>query len=552
MCRRHKCCPDVLTYNTLLDGLCRAGKVETARNFLDGMKRKWEEGISPNVVSYTTLIRGYCGCGDMAKAVEVLDEMGKVGVKPNKVTYNTIVKGLCETRRMDLVKEVLERDAEFKPDTCTFNTLMEAHCGFGRVEEAVKVFERMLELHVKTDSASYSTLICGLCKSGDFERAEELVDEMLEKGVLARRGVCVPLLAAYNPIFEHLCQNGKAEKAGTLLKQLVERRATMDIAAFKTVILGYCREGQLREGYKLMVSMVRMNFKPDLEIFVALVEGFLSKEDVGFAWKALDRMLSCGHRPSTSMIHSVLAGLLKKDGFAEEAGNLVAAMVERKVRHNIDLSTDVMAGLIGMGLNDKAFEIVRLLYDNGYSVKMEKLVACLCKEKKYLEARELLLFSLKKNENLDGRVYAGAISGLCATGRASDAFELFYGMTDKGIECSTSSCLNDFKQALENTGNLREAEFVSKQMNRLKNEFCMLRSTDSDMLTWAPHMKHRLKPDSKKVLLERQATDTHVRHGTPTWTRPNMVNQHTSCSKVLKKQQRHSENFISSWDNTTL
>nr|UPT49626.1 pentatricopeptide repeat protein AaPPR988 [Agave angustifolia] len=163
--QQHGCCPDVVTYNMLLDGLCRAGKVETAWNFLSWMRSRGGE-IAPNVV----LICGYCGCGDVDKAVELLDEIVEMGLKPNKMTYNTLVKGLCEARRMDLVKEVLERDTGFKPDTCTFNTLMAAHCSSGSVNDAVKVFDRMLQLNVKTDSACYSTLICGLCKSGEFGR----------------------------------------------------------------------------------------------------------------------------------------------------------------------------------------------------------------------------------------------------------------------------------------------------------------------------------------------------------------------------------------------
>ncbi|XP_020240739.1 pentatricopeptide repeat-containing protein At1g02060, chloroplastic-like [Asparagus officinalis] len=490
------CCPDVVTYNTLLDGLCRAGKVETARNFLGGMKRRGgDSSVSPNVVSYTTLIRGFCGCGDVVRAVEVFDEMVGMGVKPNKVTYNTLVKGLCEAKRMDLVKELLEReDAVFKPDTCTFNTLMAAHCDFGRADDAVKVFERMLELRVKTDSASYSTLIRGFCKSGEFKRAEELVDEILEKGVLKRRGVCVPLMAAYNPILDHFCHNGKANRAGMLMRELIERRATIDIGAFKTVILGYCREGELREAYKLLVSMVRRNLNPDFEVFEVLVEGFSAKEDHGFAWKALERMLNCGHRPRTSTFHSVLAGLLKKDGFAEEAGNLVAVMVERKVRHHIDLSTGVVASLLGMGLNDRAFEIVGLLYDNGYCVKMEKLAESLYKGNKYLEARDLLLFSLKRNETLDAEVHARVINSLCATGKAAEAFELFYAVNEKGSGCVISSCLNDLRDALEKIGKFREAEFVSKQMNRLETV------PDGDKLIRAQNdMTHRKTTNFRKI-----------------------------------------------------
>lgn len=48
--------PDEVTYNTLVQGRCRAGKVEEARQILDEMNRR---GIKPDHISYNTLICGY-------------------------------------------------------------------------------------------------------------------------------------------------------------------------------------------------------------------------------------------------------------------------------------------------------------------------------------------------------------------------------------------------------------------------------------------------------------------------------------------------------------
>lgn len=373
---------------------------------------------------------------------------------------------------MDLVKEILQQGdggngvAIFRPDTCTFNTLIASHCNIGRVDDALKMFDRMPELKVKADSATYSTLIRSLCQSGEFGRAEELVDELLEKEVLQRRGGCVPLMAAYNPIFEYMCNNGKIEKARRVFQQLLDRGATVDVGAFKTLILGHCWDGAFKEGYELLVSMVERDLVPDVETCKALIGGFLGKGEMDYALKALERMLNVGHRPSTSTFHSVLAGLLKKDECAKEASKLVAVMIERKIRPNINLSTDVIACLFRNGLSNGAFEIVRLLYDNGYYVQMEKLAGSLCQGQKFLEARQLLLFSLEKSQDLHGEVYGEVISGLCVVGKAPEAFGLFFEVIDKGSANIPFNCLVSLKVALEESGKWKEAEFVSKQMCR--------------------------------------------------------------------------------------
>lgn len=396
-------------------------------------------------------------------ALKVFDEMVDRGVRPNSITFNTLVQGLCDARELDKIKEILQGNGEFRPDRCTFNTLMTAHCNAGKLDDALKMFEKMPELKVEPDSATYSILIRCLCESGDFDRAEELFDELAEKGILQRREGCVPLVAAYNPIFEYLCARGKTEKAERVFRQLI-KRGTQDPTAFKTLILGRCKEGALQKGYELLVLMLRRDFVPDVETYDSLIEGFLHKGEAVFAHKTLEKMLKSHHLPKTSTFHSILSAVTSS-GCAGEAASLITVMLERRIRQNINLSTDTVITLFKSGNKDSAFEVLRSLYDNGYTVKMEKLVDFLCGKRKFSEARDLLLFCLEKHGNLDIGIYSTVITGLCEIHRASEAFSLFYELTEKGGQLDLS-CLTDLKNALEADGRSKEADFVSKRIMR--------------------------------------------------------------------------------------
>lgn len=413
------------------------------------------------------MIRAYCAKRLADEALAIFKMMVADGVAPNRITYNTMVQGFCEAGRMELVKGVLEMDS-FKPDTCTFNTLMAAHCREGRIKDATKVFDQMVELRVRRDSASYSMVIRALCENGEFGRAEELVDELLEKEVLKKRGGCVPLIAAYNPFFVYLCENGKANKARMLFGQLLDRRSKVDFPAFKTLILGHCKEGDFEEGYQLVLSMLKRDLVPDDECYIAVVVGFLQKGRMKFAWDALHRMLNSGLRPSTSTFHSVLLGLLKKDGCAKEAADLIEIMLERKIRQNLDLSTNLIDALFKSNLNDRAYKIITSLYDHGYYIKMEKLIAILCEKKKFIEAAELTLFSLQKRHDLGVAVPSLVLDGLCMTGRASEAFRLFYEFIENRSTSAAAAprSLVALHHALEEDGKMKEAGFVAKQMRR--------------------------------------------------------------------------------------
>ena len=460
---RFKCEPDVITYNTLVDGLCRAGKVDIARNVVKGMSNK-SLALNPNVVTYTTLIRGYCMKQEIDEALLVLKEMTSRGLKPNQITYNTLIKGLCEAQKLDNIKEILEatmRSGEFIADTCTFNTLMHEHCQAGNLDEALKVFAKMSELQLPPDSATYSVLIRSLCQRGEYERAEELFDELSKKEILLSDAGCRPLVGAYNPMFEYLCSNGKTKKAEGIFRQLM-KRGTQDPPSYKILIMGHCREGKFEAGYELLVLMLRRDFVPDAEIYESLINGLLQKDKPVLAKLTLEKMLKSSHLPRTSIFHAILAQLLEKE-CARDSASFVALMLEKKIRQNITLSTDLVMLLSNSGLGDKAFDLVKLLYENGYSVKMEEVVGFLCQKSKLLEACKLLQFSLQKHQSVDIKLFNTVLSGLSKIRKVKEAFGLYYELVEKGVH-QQLACLEDLKSALEFAGQSTEAEFVSKRM----------------------------------------------------------------------------------------
>ncbi|WOG91445.1 hypothetical protein DCAR_0310694 [Daucus carota subsp. sativus] len=459
------CQPDVVTYNTLVDGLCRVGKVKIAHNVVKGMvKKSGDLNLKPNVVTYTTLIRGYCGKQEIDEALDVLKVMVDCGLTPSDITYNTLIQGLCGAQKLDKIKEVLEGSlggSQFVPDACTFNTLINAHCSAGNVDEAVKVFEKMAELKVQPDSATYGILIGSFCQNKDYEKSEKLLDELLKKEILLQDGGCKPLVAAYNPIFEYLCGIGKSATADRLFRQLM-RRGTQDPVSFKTLIMGHCREGKFNAGYELLVIMLRRDFMPDAEIYESIINGVLQQGEPKLAHDTLEKMLRSSHLPPTPMFHSVLTELIKNNCVSQSA-SLLMLMLEKRITPNIGLSTDVVKLLFKNGTRDKAIEILRVVYENGYTLKMSELIVYLCQSKRLPEAHETLMICLGKDQTVDSDICSTVIAGLCKIHKVSKAFELYYELLEKGFGKSLS-CLNDLRDALEAEGRSKEAKFVTLRM----------------------------------------------------------------------------------------
>ncbi|KAK6135576.1 hypothetical protein DH2020_030684 [Rehmannia glutinosa] len=455
------CKADLITYNTIVDGLCRAGKVNVARNVVNGMLKKCEN-LRPNVVTCTTLIRGYCGKQEIDEALDVFKEMVDRGIKPNEITCNTLIKGLCESQKFDMIKEILGGEGGgFIPDTCTFNTVMNAHCNRENLDGALKFLVKMKEMNVKQDSATYSVLIRALCQKGNFERAVELLDELYEKEILLCDDNCTPLAASYNPVFKYLCTNGKTKKAERVFRQLM-KRGVQDPLAFETLIFGNCEEGTFEDGHKLLVLMLRRDFMPNVKIYESLIEGLLQKQEAKLAYDTLEKMLKSSYLPRTSMFHRVLMELIEK-GIAHESANLMMLMLDKEIRPNINLSTDVVRLLFKSRLQNRAFQLVKSLYENGYVVNMEELIFFLCRDRKLPEAYELLMFCMKNDQNAGISACNTVLTSLCNAHRLSEAFQLYYELLENGNQ-QPLSCLEDLRIGLEAEGKLKEAQFIAKRM----------------------------------------------------------------------------------------
>ncbi|KAK6926238.1 Pentacotripeptide-repeat region of PRORP [Dillenia turbinata] len=290
---RLKCYP---TYNTLVDGLYRAGKVSIAQNMLK----------------------------DIPRALNVFEEMVMKGLKPNRVTYSTIIQVLFKVQNLEKIREILEGAAgreELVPDTCTFNTLISAHCNAANIDESLEVFEKMSPVKLQPDSAAYSPLIGSLCQQGNFKRAEELFDELSEKDVLLRghckegtyepgfdllvlmlRRVYVPDFEAYQSLIEGLLQKGDPVLAHKILEKMLKSSHIHKASDFDVLLQELLKKDRAQEAASFLVMMLGLRE----EAFE--VVGLIMKTDIQLTWKNI-----CFLRKKFQDAQKILLSSLDKD-----------------------------------------------------------------------------------------------------------------------------------------------------------------------------------------------------------------------------------------------
>ena len=72
-----------MTYNTIINGLCKSKRVEEAAQLMDQMIM---EGLKPDKFTYTTMLKYFCQQGDIKKAADIVQNMTLNGCEPDIVT----------------------------------------------------------------------------------------------------------------------------------------------------------------------------------------------------------------------------------------------------------------------------------------------------------------------------------------------------------------------------------------------------------------------------------------------------------------------------------
>ncbi|XP_042467957.1 pentatricopeptide repeat-containing protein At2g13420, mitochondrial-like [Zingiber officinale] len=180
--------PDVTSYSIILHVYSRAHKPELSLSVFHSMKDK---GISPTIATYTSLIKCLASCGRLEDAEELLSEMMHHGICPTPATYNCFFKEYRGRKDADgaikLYRKMKEMNPMGGPDIHTYNILLGMFSKLGRMQIIQEIWNDMGVTGIGPDLDSYTLLIHGLCEKQKWREACHFFMEMIEKGYLPQK-----------------------------------------------------------------------------------------------------------------------------------------------------------------------------------------------------------------------------------------------------------------------------------------------------------------------------------------------------------------------------
>ncbi|KAK4359550.1 hypothetical protein RND71_021779 [Anisodus tanguticus] len=220
-----------------------------------------EDGFQPKVATFTTLINSLCKAGKLQQAYEVFEVMGQIGCEPTIHTYNCLLKGLCFLGRVEAAYDLLLniKKSKIKPDLYTYTAVMDGFCkhivAWGEIGAGLSIYKEMLNFEFEVDGMMVNSLLRGLCRLA--RKLKEFLEDAYQVFVKMRSRRLVIDPVGYELVIESFCSGNKLDKAMECLYEIVRIGCSPKAFTFSNVIRVLCLEGDVDKALLVFFLMLK-------------------------------------------------------------------------------------------------------------------------------------------------------------------------------------------------------------------------------------------------------------------------------------------------------
>ncbi|KAK9027743.1 hypothetical protein V6N11_067566 [Hibiscus sabdariffa] len=162
-------------YSRFISALCSR---ENDRFSFRGFPSRVKKRRDPDVVTYNLVIDGMCKAGRFDNAVGLWKETAAKGFHPVNKVYCALAVGLCDGGKADSARigkaqaiKLFMMKNEHEPDLVTYNVLLNYFCNELMLQEAEKLLKNMKRSGIGPDVYSYNQMIKGLRNANKADKA---------------------------------------------------------------------------------------------------------------------------------------------------------------------------------------------------------------------------------------------------------------------------------------------------------------------------------------------------------------------------------------------
>lgn len=352
--------PNTVSYAMVFDGISALSSQKTDPNegvFLAERVLDWViensshlPHLRPNVFTFSSVMNAWVKSGRVEapqKVEQLLEDMKLLHlenpdweVAPNNITYSTAIDAWAKVGRVDKVEELLREmheEENLRPNINAFNGYLVALARSRQMDKAESILETMEDLYSSGELEeppnvfSYSTLLDAFAKAnyhGAAEKAESILRQMIDQGVS-------PNTVSYNTVIDAYVKSRNVERAEALLNEMYEGylQGNPEIKptthTYSIVLSGWSKRKSSHAGTRgekilsLMKDLAESGEidPPDIIVYNSVLDCWAKSSATDAVEKAkafLEKMVADGVSPDEYSYNTVIYAMVR-------AGNIASA-----------------------------------------------------------------------------------------------------------------------------------------------------------------------------------------------------------------------------------
>eukprot|EP01022_Parablepharisma_sp_SALTPOND_P002570 TRINITY_DN11052_c0_g1_i1.p1 TRINITY_DN11052_c0_g1~~TRINITY_DN11052_c0_g1_i1.p1 ORF type:complete len:771 (+),score=70.15 TRINITY_DN11052_c0_g1_i1:3029-5341(+) len=228
---------NLIAYNALLDCCVQCEQYEIMEKILwnmieEGKKRTAEEALVPDIITYSTIIKGLCKSAQLGKAFKLYQEMKDKGMKLDEVVFNSLLDGCVKHKGSIQTAMQLIEDMNKYQISCsnyTYSILIKLHTANKDIEKTLGVYEEMKTKGIVPGVIVYTCLLQACIKAKIIIKAIEIFGEMKKAGVS-------PDHVIYNTIINGCVYSGKLLQGCEALCEAIQKNIRLADDIYNNVL----------------------------------------------------------------------------------------------------------------------------------------------------------------------------------------------------------------------------------------------------------------------------------------------------------------------------
>ncbi|CAD8084529.1 unnamed protein product [Paramecium sonneborni] len=133
---------NTVLYTTIIKGFCKLNQTEEAMKYFNLMKQN--QRTYPNLITYNSLLDGLVKNGLMNQADKLFQELVESTIKPDLITFSTLLKGHCRRGNMKRLNETVQTMLFFQinPDESLLQLILESCLNQQQYHNGVQIYDQ--------------------------------------------------------------------------------------------------------------------------------------------------------------------------------------------------------------------------------------------------------------------------------------------------------------------------------------------------------------------------------------------------------------------------